>query len=246
MNRAQLNLSAVKRGRHMGTCVCCLSCFKTYRAIHDALCDDCYRLHQKTFLRCEGCARLLDEAVNDDFSLCADCVKHAVPQQYTVCAVSYHSLTGELIRQLKYHKKFFSVTQIAALMSENIMDHYQARLMPQLMLPVPLHYQKYNQRGFNQSELIAKKLSSLFNIALNHTLLTRTKATEKLENKTKSQRLKIMNQAFACDSLAHGIDHIALIDDVYTTGATTKACIKAIQQQNPKIQVDVWCYARTP
>lgn len=91
-------------------------------------------------------------------------------------------------------------------------------LMPEAIIAVPLHGKRLKQRGYNQSELIAKQLSRLLGIPLLTDAVIRTKKTEAQSGLSLKQRQSNILQAFQVSQNLPA--HIALVDDVFTTGST--------------------------
>ena len=98
-----------------------------------------------------------------------------------------------------------------------------------VMVPVPLHPKKEALRGYNQSLLIAEGIQQITQIPTQASLLLRQRNTPSQTNKSRIERVNNMELAFHCplDSLDR-IQHILLIDDMLTTGATIEACALAI------------------
>src|SRR5699024_2908837 len=96
---------------------------------------------------------------------------------------------------------------------------------PDVIIPVPLHPQKMEKRGYNQSELLAKGLAEIWDISVETHLLTRKSQTQTQTKLNAVQRWENVKNAF---SLNHkkcpSIQHFLLIDDVITSGATMEAC----------------------
>lgn len=136
-----------------------------------------------------------------------------------------------ILHSIKYENNkelaFFS----GALYAEELKQD-QAFSTCTLILPIPLHEKKLKQRGFNQSELFAKGLSKGLNIPVNSDLLTRVKETATQTRKKKFERWENVEGIFELKSKAPLINqHILLVDDVITTGATLEAawsCLKEI------------------
>jgi ComF family protein len=97
-----------------------------------------------------------------------------------------------------------------------------------LIIPVPLHPRKLKQRGYNQSEWIAKGLSDIMCKPQYTNVLVRTKENTTQTKKSVFERYENTEGIFKIDELVE-IEgkHILLIDDVLTTGSTLEACIKA-------------------
>ena len=100
---------------------------------------------------------------------------------------------------------------------------------PDLLLPVPLHPKKRKQRGYNQSEWIARGLNTLLKLPIDTTSLRRTKETETQTHKQTYDRWLNMQNIFSVvDREVLAGKHILLIDDVITTGSTIGACAEAL------------------
>jgi ComF family protein len=97
-----------------------------------------------------------------------------------------------------------------------------------MIIPIPLHEKKEAERGYNQSVLIAEGMSDILNIPVAANILVRTRYTESQTQKTRTERLENMKDAFKTvgDSLSG--KHILLVDDVLTTGATLEAAALAL------------------
>ena len=111
-----------------------------------------------------------------------------------------------------------------------------------LLCPVPLHWLRKNQRGFNQAELLAKAIARKRGMPL-ELLLQRKRSTGHQAWRNRSERLSAMQNAF--DYVGKGAvpSTVILIDDVATTGATLDACSKVLKEFGVK-RVEGWVMAR--
>jgi ComF family protein len=108
-----------------------------------------------------------------------------------------------------------------------------------IIIPIPLHHSRFNWRGFNQSEEIAKIISQQFNWPiLNNILIRKKKTAEQAEIKTKEKRRENLENAFI---LNDKIDlnqiknkNIVLLDDVYASGATLEEAAKILKSTEAK------------
>jgi ComF family protein len=116
-----------------------------------------------------------------------------------------------------------------------------------LMIPVPLHPKKQKQRGFNQSEIIARGIARETNIPLNPGLLFRTSYTSTQTRKSKYDRWKNVESMFKVrDKNAIKGKHILLVDDVITTGATLEACaLGLLLEERVRVSIAAIAYTRS-
>lgn len=112
------------------------------------------------------------------------------------------------------------------------------------IVPVPLHPLKLREREFNQAEYIAARLSRATRIPLNRKLLRRVHHTATQTLLNREQRAANMKSAFIVpETINARKKRIIVVDDVFTTGATTNACAQALQRAGAA-EVCVWTVAR--
>ena len=113
-----------------------------------------------------------------------------------------------------------------------------------LLVPVPLHPHRLKQRGFNQALELARPLSHQLGIPLAESSCLRIRNTEPQQGLKVKARKRNLKNAFIGLSHVRG-QHVAIIDDVVTTGTTTNSVARALLNAGAKA-CDVWCFARTP
>ncbi len=116
-----------------------------------------------------------------------------------------------------------------------------------LVVPVPLHRSRHRERGFNQSEVLARRLADLLHIELNTEILRRTRPTKQQARLEESQRGENIKDAFGLADEGGPVlsrKAILLVDDIVTTGATIYEAAKPLQSRNP-VLVDVFCLGFT-
>ncbi|MEE0943997.1 MAG: ComF family protein [Clostridia bacterium] len=96
-----------------------------------------------------------------------------------------------------------------------------------MLLPVPLHPNRLKERGFNQAELIAEALSEKLLVPMYDDVLFRIRDTKRQASLSRAMRQKNVEGAFYADGIVAG-KRIMLVDDIYTAGATIKACSKEL------------------
>lgn len=103
------------------------------------------------------------------------------------------------------------------------------------IIPVPLHRKKLKKRGYNQSEEIAKGLSSILNIPVAPEVIVRKNNTITQTNKNKSARWENMKDQFEIVDRELLLDkNVLLLDDILTTGATMISCLKTLESVKTK------------
>ena len=130
------------------------------------------------------------------------------------------------VHRLKYGNLRAAAPQLGRIMGEHLMSH---KIPGQLIVPVPLHPGRLRQRGYNQSDLLAKGVARTAGIPVGKQLLTRTKNTSpQVASQGREERRSNVDGSFRCQTDLSGVSLI-LIDDVATTGSTLSACAAALK-----------------
>ncbi len=174
-------------------------------------------------------------------SPCGECLKNSPAFDYTVSVFHYQAPINRLITQLKYASQFRYLPLLTSYLSAKVEHFYRHQSLPQSLLPVPLHPSKLKARGFNQSSLIALELQRSLNIPILTSGVIRHKKTFAQSSLDSIQRQKNLKNAFQV--LLKPPSHIAIIDDVVTTGATASELAKVLRLAGAN-RVDVWSLAR--
>ncbi|WP_340677205.1 ComF family protein [Paraglaciecola sp.] len=147
-----------------------------------------------------------------------------------------------LLTGLKFSAKLPHAKALAQLFVEHNLK--SGMKLPQVIIPMPLHNNRYLWRKYNQSYEICRHLSLFTTIPCEHKILLRTQATKPQTNLSASQRTINLRKAFSIApcSLAQlrQYQHIALFDDVITTGATTNAAYLYLKKIHPQLRIDIW------
>jgi ComF family protein len=122
-------------------------------------------------------------------------------------------------------------------------------VLPQLIIPIPLHKNRYLLRKFNQSIELTKQICKLVQLNMDTSIISRCKSTPAQSNLSASQRHKNLRNAFEIDAAAQqrlkGYQHVALFDDVITTGSTMNCAYRCLRKHNPDLRIDVWSICLT-
>lgn len=137
------------------------------------------------------------------------------------------------LRKAIHAFKYQGARVLAPDLGEMLYAYWLAHIPPtDMIVPVPLHPRRRRQRGYNQSELLAKQLSNHADIPTRTDLLVRTRHTTPQVELSAAARQMNMTNAFACAAHIPSGTSILLIDDVCTTGSTLNACATALHAQN--------------
>lgn len=174
--------------------------------------------------------------------LCGDCL--IAPPHFSRCiaALRYEPPISHLIGTFKYQGDLSHGRILSQLLIERLRQ--EGEIAIDALISVPLHWRRRWLRGFNQSEVIADELSRALNLP------TQTRWLQKIRGSTPQQHLDIyerqrnLRNAFACKRDLTGL-HLAVIDDVVTTGATANVIAKLLRECGAA-SVQIWTLARTP
>jgi len=162
----------------------------------------------------------------------------------------FEGTVREAIHRLKYDGKQALAEPLGELMLIFLERTPEARAAlgietVQFIVPVPLHPRRQRQRGFNQSELLARVLGKGLGIPVEAEGLRRVRETVPQVNLSGKERLQNVRGAFvAHPDLGHVDEHALLVDDMHTTGATVRECARALRRHRVA-RVSVLTLART-
>lgn len=203
----------------------------------DQLCVSCWQSLE--FLTDSGCA-LCGYPLTPSELICAPCLLNPPEHDGVHAAVSYGDIARTIILRFKHGGRTGLASFIADAMLRNV------TIGDALIMPVPLHRWRMWTRGFNQSALIASRLATLSGNPLLLDGIKRVRRTPILRGLGATERLKAVRGVFAIAPEKQALfagQPVYLIDDVYTSGATTNACAKLLKKAGAT-QVIVLCWAR--
>jgi len=144
-----------------------------------------------------------------------------------------------LIANLKFNQQYQNARLLGSLLATHLK---KTTKMPDIIIPIPLHKQRFQERGFNQSVEIAKVLAEQLNIPLNSNSCIRHRNTPHQINLPAKQRNTNIKNAFTI-SRAIKAQHVAIVDDVMTTGSTLNELASTLKKAGVN-RVDAWACAR--
>ncbi|TDG15882.1 ComF family protein [Seongchinamella unica] len=215
--------------------VCCLCQWRCPGRL--PLCADCRNELAANARCCRRCALPLAS----DSLLCGQCLQ--APPAFDRVVAPW--LYGEYFAYILRRWKFQDDLALTPLMADLWLRSADVTVLPDILLPIPLHWYRQWRRGYNQAELLAGELArALPGLPVDAGRLRRTRATAAQSGMDARQRARNLQGTFtvtgSCDNL-----RVALVDDVLTTGATAREAASALRQAGAA-RVDVWCLARTP
>lgn len=212
----------------------CLLCDAAAGADH--LCPSCA---DELPVIAEACPRCAMPVVTP--GLCADCMRKPPPFDAALAPLDY----GGAVRYLTVRFKFHGQLSHGAPLAHALLRAVRARAdtaLPHALLPVPLHPSRLRERGYNQALELARPLSAALGIPLLPNALVRLRATARQMELPPDKRARNVRDAFALR--AEPPAHVALVDDVLTTGATVSELARLLKRHGCE-RVDVWCACRS-
>lgn len=173
--------------------------------------------------------------------VCGDCLRDPPLLAETRAVFVYGFPLDRLVPRFKFHRDLAAGRLMADLMAGALASAPR----PDALVPVPLHARRIRQRGYDQALELARPLAAALALPLRTDLLQRMRATAPQSELDAGQRQRNLARAFAVADQAALPAHVALVDDVMTTGATLAAAAHALRAAGVE-RVDAWVCARVP
>ncbi|GAB4165424.1 MAG: ComF family protein [Terrimicrobiaceae bacterium] len=191
-------------------------------------CSDCLRA--LPLIRppcCELCSQPFEGSADPSF-ICPNCHGKPFHFSHAIAAVSSRGAIRELVHGLKYRRQAWAARPLAEIAAGALADPRLRHDSPEVLVPVPLHPLRQRERGFNQSELLAREIGRLSGLPVQG-LLRRIRATTTQTHFDRRTRMRNLRGAIA---LRHNAAvkplSILLVDDVLTTGSTLDECARVL------------------
>ncbi|MCO4799510.1 MAG: ComF family protein [Colwelliaceae bacterium] len=151
-----------------------------------------------------------------------------------LCLAPYIAPFDHWLRQFKYHQRF-ELTDLFAFLLERLCESQFKHTNNCALLAVPIHIKKWQQRGFNQTHLIAKALEKKCNLDYLENALRRVDFSDSQVGQSgKLRRVRLKNAFEITNQSPQLPDNVILLDDVITTGSTTNTICRLLKEKGVK------------
>jgi ComF family protein len=168
---------------------------------------------------------------------CGHCMKRAPHFDRTVAAFAYAFPIDKLIQAFKYNERLLLADALADELAQRV------EILPDCIVPMPLHPARLRERGFNQSAELARRIATQTDRPLLLHACQRVRDTLPQSTLTWKARRGNMRRAFTCSAEVAG-KHVAVVDDVMTSGASMNELAQALRRAGAR-EISVWVVART-
>lgn len=227
---------ALQRLQHFVLPLRCLLCGGAGAAEID-LCADCAAELPRNRHCCGRCALPLASPA----ALCGECQRRPPPWDAAWAPFRY----GWPLDRLESRFKFGADLAAGKVLSRLWQREPCPLPLPQWLITVPLHQSRLRQRGYNQALELARPLARQLGVPMHPEVLQRLRRTEAQTELDARARRHNVRKAFALRPGVQVPAHVAILDDVMTTGATLAECARVLKRGGVQ-RVDVWALARAP
>lgn len=195
--------------------------------------DDLPRIRQ----HCPRCYLQQDQP-----NLCRRCfnAEHRFDRAYAL--FDYRFPVDQLIAGAKYHDRPAHIAALAQLFCSQLPAERLNANANRLIIPMPMHPTRLRERGFNQSEILAKVIQHYSGYPLSTKLLRKIRHTPGQMTLKRNERLSNLRNSFSCEPLP--CRDIILVDDVVTTGTSASEASRVLRRAGAE-KIEVWSLVRT-
>lgn len=205
------------------------------------VCSVCTRSLERRITTCPQCGL---PAANR-YLPCGRCLKKPPPWSALVAVDDYVRPLSRLIHALKFSGQSSLALPLARLLLLAVLQARRTRALPKIdmVVNVPLYRRRHWRRGYNQSDLLCRPLARWLGCRYTASALTRVHATAVQHQLNARLRKRNLKNAFRLELAVNGL-HIAIVDDVVTTGSTVAELFRLLLRSGAA-SVQVWCLCRT-
>ena len=215
----------------------CISCEGKIKEGELFLCADCRNdigfIRQPLCFLCGVPADISYDYPHDEF-VCGDCRKKPFQFDQARSLGFYDTVLRTTIHHFKYRKQTGVLSEMNLLLEKYFQENPEF-CQGFTVSPIPLHFNKMKERGFDQAFLIARQVAKVLKLPLEGGLLRRVKATSPQATMTRAERARNIKGAFEINRPEHVLGKdILLVDDVFTTGATVNEAAKILKKNGAR------------
>lgn len=205
-----------------------------------SLCEACQESLPKAQHRCHCCDLPLPTQTGCELQLlCGECLKSPPAFDKAICASDYEWPINRLINAFKFQQQLDLGPLLAGQIGKAVMRQSAG---VELLLPLPLHAQRLQERGFNQTAELTRVLSQMTGIPWRTDQLQRIRRGEIQHQSKRTLRMRGQRNVFHCKAPLP--ERVAIIDDVITTGSTAHQAAKQARLAGANY-IEIWAIART-
>ena len=182
--------------------------------------------------RCKRCSKPIER---EEQEYCSDCERRTFHYTKGFALWVYDEGMKLSISNFKYKGR----KEYAGFYIHEILKYYESRLLdllPDAVVPIPIHKSKLAERGYNQADLLARGIGQRLELPVLSDLLIRNRKTMPQKNLSDKERLRNLTEAFEINkkllqTYSKPLSKVLLVDDIYTTGSTIEACTNVLRSQ---------------
>lgn len=162
------------------------------------------------------------------------------PEFDELYAIGFHNgILAKLISTMKFQRKALAAKVLFQFFKAYVLTRYtQLNDPPDMIIAVPLSKWRYQQREFNQAVELANHISNDLNIPIFYDVV-RTRHTKQQSALKREERIKNTENAFML-KVPLQANHVAIVDDVVTTGSTVNSLCRTLRKDNPALKITLW------
>lgn len=222
-------------------------CYICNAKAQNTLCTPCHEGFPINLHHCKHCKR----PTRNIYILCGNCQTSRPAYQTCVAPYRFEGIIKTLIHSIKFNQGTHYIRPLTYLLSEHLIESYSSESWPEQILYVPSHPSRIKERGFCQTKAMATQLTKNLkqHLGKKYPTLPKNNPLKKIKNTqaqhslSRKERLKSPQSSYQLDGLI--AKHVALFDDVMTTGSTIENCSKLLLKAGAE-RIDIWVIARTP
>lgn len=202
------------------------------------ICPACAQALPHNQSACRQCALPIPDGSHTQ--LCGQCISSPPSYQQTETPYIYAPPLDALITALKFRQQLTHAQLLGSLLAQHLQK--TLRVIPECIVPVPLHSSRLRERGYNQALELARPIARTLGIKLERNLAQRIRQTQAQTDLKFNSRAANLHRAFQIRR-PPSYTHIAIVDDVITSGHTVEALAQEFRKVGVE-KIEIWAIAR--